>query len=260
MSGERERGIFEKLNLPYSAVAVKFCRNRPEGYEQAEDKDFLCCFLKKCQDEDRPFYISIDNEDCMGKVVLGMMGLDSTHGSNHAAGYMGKEFGAFRTPGANAKLYYEAPIIKRGVINFVVFCPVSKCTFSPDLVICIADTVQAQLLLRASSYISGDIWESKCSYVMSCAWSYVHPYLSGKVNHLFTGMHFGMQRRGTYPPGLHIISIPYQKIDEVVTALYEMKWELPFVCHDEESEREIAELWQRAAKAQEDIDYPVPVD
>lgn len=260
MFGEKEQKIFEKLNMPYPAIAVKLCRNRPQGYEQAQEKDFLCCFLAKAQKENRPFYISVDNEDCMGKVVLGMMGLDSPHGSNHGAGYMGKELGAFRTAGANARLYYDAPLIKRGIVNFVLFCPVSQCNFDPDLVICVADTTAGQLLLRASSYISGEIWESKCSYVMSCAWSYVYPYISGKVNHLFTGMHLGMQMKGVYPPGLHIISIPYQKLGEIVQALYEMEWVLPFVCKDEESVRKVEAMQEFVGKLRDDINFPVPID
>ena len=259
MFDARKQEIFAKLELPYPAVAVKFCRNRPAGFEQAEGKEFLCCFLKKAQTEGHPFYISMDNEDCMGKVVLGMMGLDSPHGSNHGAGYMGVELGAFRTPGANARLYYDAPMIKRGIVNFVLFCPVSQCRFDPDLVICVADTPTAQLILRASSYRSGDIWESKSSFVMSCAWSYVYPYISGKVNHLFTGMHLGMQMKGVYPPGLHILSIPYQKLDEVVDCLYEMEWVLPKFRKDPESVRLCPERDEYVAKLRDDINFPTEI-
>lgn len=260
MFTDRERSILKKLEMPYPAVAVKLCRNRPEGYEQAEEKDFLCCFLAKAQNENRAFYITMDNETCMGKVVLGMMGLDSAHGSNHGAGYMGKELGAFRTAAANARLYYEAPMIKKGIVNYVLFCPADLCDFTPDILICVADTRSAQLLLRASSYTSGDIWEAKGSYVMSCAWSYVYPYISGKVNHLFTGMHLGMQMKGVYPPGLHIITIPYQKLDEIINALYDMEWVLPFVCHDEESRAKVAKMTEYVEKLRDDTDYPIPMD
>lgn len=260
MFGAREREIFARLDLPYPAVAVRFCRNRPEGYEQVGETDHLCCFLKRAQEENRAFYITIDNEDCMGKVVLGMLGLDSPDGANHASGNMGRQLGAFRTPAANARLYYNAPMFKRDTVNFVLFCPVSLCSFHPDLVLCVADTERAQLLLRASSYSSGDVWESKCSYVMSCAWAYVYPYVSGKVNHLFTGMHFGMRMKGVYPPGLHIISIPYQKLDEVVTALYEMEWDIPFLRQDPESKQRLEALDRLADRAKHDIQFPLPVD
>jgi uncharacterized protein (DUF169 family) len=219
MLSKQAKKIFSDLELPYPAVAIKFCRNRPDSLQRAENIDPFCSFLKTAQDENRAFFTTVENDKCMGKVVLGMTDLETNHGS----GQVGYEMGLFKTAAANARLYHEATMLKRGVCNFVVFCPVSLCEFDPDLVICIAPTEQAQLLLRATSYISGDLWESKCSYVMSCAWTYVYPYISGKVNHLFTGMHLGLQIRQSYPPGLHIITIPYQKLDEVVAALNEME-------------------------------------
>ena len=260
MFGEREKAIFEKLNMPYPAVAVKFCRNRPKDIEQAPEKDLLCCFINKAQKSDKPFYITVDNEDCMGKVVLGMLPLDSDSGSNHAAGYMGRELGAFRTAAANARLYYQAPMLKQNIVHYVVFCPVAKCDFTPDVVICVADTRATQLLLRASSYSSGDIWESKCSYVMSCAWSFVQPFITGKVNYFSTGMQLGMQRKGVYPEGLHIVSIPFPKLDEVVNALYEMEWVLPYVCHDEESNAKVEKMFEYVGQITEETGFPVPVD
>jgi uncharacterized protein (DUF169 family) len=249
MLSKQAKIAFSELDLQYSAIAVKFCRNRPEGYTRAEGIDAFCCFLKKAQDENRAFYTTVENDKCMGKVVLGMVELET----NHVSGQVGYEMGLFRTPAANARLYYEAPMLKRGVCNYVVFCPVALCDFDPDLVICVAPTEKAQILLRATSYISGDLWESKCSYVMSCSWTYTYPYVSGKVNHLFTGMHLGLQIWKAYPPGLHIISIPYQKIDEVVTALNEME-QVPLELRtDPESRRENERLHARLDELTADI-------
>ena len=242
MLSETAKKVFADLNMPYIAVAIKFCRNKPEGYEQAEGVDVFCSFLKKVQMEKKPFYFTVDNGKCMGRFILGMMDLETNHGS----GQVGAELNVFKSPAPNARLYYDAPTLKRGVCNFVVFCPVDQCTFDPDLVICIADPNQAQLLLRATSYISGDLWESKCAYVMSCSWTYAYPYITGKVNHLFTGMHLGLQLQGTYPAGLHIISIPYNKLDEVARALAEMK-------------HEPDDMNERVEKIRDDINFPVKI-
>ncbi len=252
MFGEREREIFARLKMPYEAVAVRFCRNRPEGYAQAEGKDKLCVFLRRAQDGADPFFITVDNEDCMGKVVLGMTDLET----NHASGQVGCAMGMFRTPAANARLYYQAPMFRRGTVNYVLFAPVSKCAFQPDLVVCVADTDSGQLLLRASSYRSGDLWESKCACVMSCAWTYVYPYLSGKINHLFTGMHMGLRLEGLYPPGLHILAIPYQKLDEVMDSLEEMDWNPVGMVKDEHSGAVMEEM----DRLREDIRRPFPVN
>ncbi len=251
MFSETAKKAFEDLNLPYRPIALKFCRNKPEGIQQAEGVDVFCSFLKKAQEGSRPFYTTVDNDKCMGRVVLGMMDLETNHGS----GQVGYELGVFRSPAPNARLYYEAPTLKRGICNFVVFCPISQCNFDPDLVVCIADTQQAQLLLRATSYISGDLWESKSSYVMSCSWTYVYPYISGKVNHLFTGMHLGLQIQSTYPAGLHILSIPYQKLDEVVTALTEMRHIPAEIGTDAASVREAEETHKKLEQLA-DINVP----
>ena len=255
MFDEKAKKAFAELALPYSPVAVKFCRNRPAGYEQAEGIDVFCSYLKRAQDENRPFYTTVENDKCMGKVVLGMTDLETNHGS----GQVGCAMGLFRTPAANARLYYEATMLKRGVCNYVVFCPVALCDFEPDLVICVAPTEQAQLLLRATSYISGDLWESKCSYVMSCAWTYAYPYVSGKVNHLFTGMHLGLQLQGAYPPGLHILTIPYQKLDEVVTALGEMVNVPLDLRKDPESKAQSKAMFAHLDELAADITAPVKI-
>ena len=123
MLSQQQKEMFAKLNMPYEAVAVKFLRNRPAGYEPAEGKGMFCAFLKRAQEEHRAFYITVDNEDCMGKVVMGMKELETNHGS----GQVGCEMGMFRTPAANARLYYEAPTMKRGTVNSVP----SPCVSSP---------------------------------------------------------------------------------------------------------------------------------
>jgi len=255
MYGEKMSRVFAELNMPYRAVAVKFCRNRPSGYEQYEGEDMFCGFLKYAQDTGKSFYIAKENEKCMGSVILGFKDMDTNHGS----GQVGALMGAFKTPAANARLYYEAPMLKPGMCNFVVFAPVETCTFNPDLVVCVCDTHSAWRILHASSYISGDPWESKCSYVMSCSWTYVYPYITGKVNHLFTGMHMGLKIKKLYPEGLHILSIPYQKLDEIVNALDEMD-PLPINFRtDDESvarEKQLTEYWK---SMENDIDIPFEV-
>ena len=219
MFGEQAKKAFADLNLPYSAVAVKFCYNKPAGYEQYQGEEPFCKFARIVQDENRCFYITVDNEKCMGKCVLGMKEFDA----GHASGLTGDMREIYRSASQNALLYHRGTFLQPGTCNYVLFAPVALCRFEPDVVLCVADTDSCGLLLRATSYISGDLWESKCAYVMGCGWTYTYPFISGKVNHLFTGMHLGMKLLGVYPAGLHIITIPFQKLDEVVTALTEMR-------------------------------------
>ena len=116
---------------------------------------------------------------------------------------------------------------------------------------CLADFPQSDILMRATSYISGDLWESVSSPVISCAWMYAYPIISEKVNHITTGYYHGLKRRKAYPAGLRMIAIPFQKIDEVVTALEEMPWTPIAFREDEESKAELEKRmgnWQCMAK------------
>ena len=80
----------------------------------------------------------------------------------------------------------------KDTINYVVLSPLDKLTFEPDLLIFMTTARQAEILLRAMSYSTGELWETKKTGVLGCAWLYVYPYQSGKVNYVPTGMSFGM--------------------------------------------------------------------
>ena len=167
-----------------------------------------------------------------------------------ASGQAGQDFEMYRTASGCRKLYQEMPRIIRGTVNYVVFSPVKDCNFDPDLIMCIADIEKADIIMRATSYISGDFWESKSTPVISCSWMYAYPVISGKVNHITTGFYHGLKRRKAYPAGLRMISIPFQKIDEVVQALDEMPWTAIAFREDEESKAELKrrmEHWQEMA-------------
>ena len=182
----------------------------------------LCQFVSYAQKTHSSFYIDKTNEDCMGRTVLGMV-QEPPLGASGQAGF---DFGVFRNQDANSRLYYNIPIAIRDTINYVIFSPIDQCEFNPDVVVFVGDSDMADIVMRATSYISGDLWESKSSSVLSCAWTYMYTWLSGKVNHCQTGMHHGMGRRKVYPKGLHIVSVPYQKLDEVCLALRQMDWQL----------------------------------
>lgn len=233
MLSKHDKELFDKLELDYPAVAVKFCFSKPENAERASKTLSFCQFIKEAQDTGRQFYITKEDDNCFGKMVLGMIEIPPFA----ASGQAGYDFGVYRTQAPNARLYDMIPKLVSGSVNYVLFSPVSICNFDPDLIIAVANTSKADVIMRATSYISGDLWESKSSCVLSCAWLYAYTYLSGKVNFLITGMHHGLKRRKTYPAGLHIIAIPYQKLCEFLKSLAEMDWELIAMKEDDESKR-----------------------
>jgi uncharacterized protein (DUF169 family) len=140
------------------------------------------------------------------------------------------EFGVileiFQDARANKNLAKQNYALDKGTVNYVVFAPLDKISFEPDLLVFMATPRQAEILLRAMTYSTGEIYESKTSTALSCSWLYVYPYITGKVNYYITGMGFGSIGREVFAPGWVLVSIPYQWLSVVTQNLKEMKWDL----------------------------------
>ncbi len=248
MFGEKAKEQFNKLGMEYPAVALKFHAVKPQDIPPYKgEKLAFCQYLKYAQENAVTFYITKEDDACYGKMPLGMIEKPPVT----ASGQAGADFEIYRTPVACQQLYQKLPVLVPGTVNYVQYAQVGICDFEPDLIICVADFPQSDILMRATSYISGDLWESKSSPVISCAWMYAYPVISGKVNHITTGFYHGLKRRKAYPAGLRMIAIPFQKIDEVVTALEEMPWTPIAFREDEESKSELKrrmDNWQAMAK------------
>lgn len=212
--------IFDKLNLEKPPVGVKFSYLKPEGFEKLEKKERLCEFLGEAQRIKKPFYIDKENENCYGKKVLGMESVPPFAES----GLIGSGLEIFQDPRANARLYYKVPFLKLGTVNYVVFSSIDKMTFDPDLLMITANVGQAELILRAMSYSTGELWVSKHSFVLGCAWLYAYPYITGKVNYIVSGTTFGSKVLKEPPEGYITISIPHDWIPVITRNLREMPW------------------------------------
>jgi uncharacterized protein (DUF169 family) len=222
---QTDLSIWKKLNLEKPPVGVKFLFEKPEGIELLNKKLALCAMLPEAHQRKTAFYFTKDQEDCFGKAPLGMMGEESVGAA--ASGLLGYKLEFFQEPRANTRLYRQNPSLVKGSVNYVVFAPLNAITFEPDLLVLMTTPKEAELILRATTYSTGDLYESKTSIALSCAWLYAYPYISGKINHFITGLGFGTIGRKVFQPGWVLISIPYDKIPMMTDNLKEMKWVVP---------------------------------
>lgn len=215
--------VFEGIGFEKSPVGVKFFFEKPKDMPRLEKRLGLCEVLKEAHERDHGFYIDRDNEDCVGKVVLGMVDVSPVL----EAGQLGPELGIYEQPRANMRIYRHFPKFPRGTVNYVAFARLDCLDFDPDLLVLYATARQAGLVLRAMSYSTGEIWEPKSMPVVACGWLYVYPFMTGKVNYLVTGMSYGMIAREVFPEGKVLVSIPWNWIPTIVENLKRMQWELP---------------------------------
>jgi uncharacterized protein (DUF169 family) len=225
---QTDLSIYSKFNFERAPVSVKFLPSRPEGIEQLDKSMALCEMIKEAQQRGTPFYIDKDNEDCAGAMILGMVAP-----AQHAGGgELGVKWGIYQEARVNERMVAGAPRITPGNINFVVFSPLEQITFQPDLLFLVATVSQAEIVLRAMSYSTGELWSSKATSGGACAYLFAYPYLSGKVNYITTGLTLGLKGRRVYPEGLLLFAIPYDQIPIITQNLENMEWVLPAYTDD----------------------------
>ncbi len=220
----QDLSIYKRFKFEYAPVAVKFLLPKPdEGIKQLNKTLSLCEMIMEARVRNEPFYITKNNEECVGKVALGMVDLAVPV----EGGLVGPQFGIYQEDRANNALFRHAPMFRRGLVNFAVFSTLEKLTFEPDLLIMNTDVEQAEIIIRAMSYSTGDPVESKLTPALGCSWIFVYPFLTGKANYMITGTTFGAKAKEAFKPGMFLFSIPYQQLPTVTQNLKEMEWHLP---------------------------------
>ena len=220
---QTDLSIFDRFGFEKPPVGVKFLYFKPKGVRQLGKSMAFCEMVGEAQRRRTPFYLSKENENCFGKVVLGMEEMSSWG----KAGELGPGFEIFQEPRANTRIYRYVPMFPVGTVNYVVFSRLDKLTFEPDLLILMATASQAEIVLRAMSYSTGEVWESKTMSVLGCAWVFIYPYQTGKINYVPTGLTFGMKAHEVFPEGWILMSIPWDWMPIITQNLREMKWVLP---------------------------------
>jgi uncharacterized protein (DUF169 family) len=216
----KDFSILGKFEFDVQPVGVKFLNKRPDSVKRLEGNFALCEMFKRAQ-EGNAFFADKESHACdAGLYVLGQAEVPET--------YISGEFGAglkiFEDPRSASRLYQYIPRISKGVVNYVIFSPLSQITFDPDVLIILAKPSQTEILLRAMSYRTGKMWLSRSSPAIGCGWIYAYPYLTGELNYIITGLGHGMKRRKLFPEGRQIISIPFDLLPAMLQSLQDMPW------------------------------------
>lgn len=213
------------LGLALPPIGVKFSFFKPEGIEplEADAALSLCEIFKKVQDENRPLYFSKDHQEtCVGKILLGM----EDFAPFAESGQIGERLGVFEEARANQHFYQFVPKLDRNITNYVAFSPADQLNFEPDVLVLAAPPEQAEIIMRAVTYSTGEMYKSSCTPVMGCAWFLLYPYKTGDVNFIVPALVHGPRGRELWPADTLLISIPYRWIPTVLTNLTRMEHHL----------------------------------
>ena len=220
---KKDLAILDKFDFDVRPVGVKFSAKQPDMVERLNENMAFCEMLKRAL-EGNAFFADEKNHTCeAGLYVLGQADAPEPF----ISGQFGAGLQIFDGPRSASRLYLYIPKIGKGVVNYVAFSPLDKLSFEPDVLILLANAPQTEILLRAMSYKTGQMWQSKFSAAIGCAWTYIYPYLTGELNYSITGLGHGMKRRKLFPEGRQIISIPFDIFSSLLQTLQDMPWVLP---------------------------------
>jgi uncharacterized protein (DUF169 family) len=225
---QHDFSILDKFEFKYAPVGFKYFNVESDvetlGLEKLDKRIAWCQMLLEAQ-TGKAFYAEADNQFCEPGIFL------TGHGKIDpiaAGGRIGPPFEIFPDERANRRVYNQITCLAVGSVHSTGFASLDKMTFDPDVLILTCDNMnQAERVLRATQYDTGDLIESRMTYVMACNWMFNYPYVSGKINTVTTGISYGMKMYKLYPAGMQIVSIPWHHIDRVLTNMKKMPWTVP---------------------------------
>jgi len=216
---QQDLSVFNKFNFEVLPVGVKFLPTKPDGIKRLNKILDFCEMLVEAQ-SGSSFYAIKEDFTCIGPLLLGMVEGDSIFQS----GQVGPKLEVFKEARANRRIYKFIPKLEKDTVNYVAFSPLDQLSFEPDVLVVTANPRQAEILLRANSYTTGQMWSAKGTPVAACAWLYIYPYVSGELNFTMPIFSFGMRSRRLFPEGMLLISIPWDLLPSIVENLQDMNW------------------------------------
>jgi len=216
--------ILNKLELENQPVGIKFLFNKPGGIKKL-DKNLAFCLMPEEAQNSGAFYVDETNFECAGPLCLGLTNDDPFS----VAGQIGTKLGLgiFQEARANRRIYEGLPTLRKGTCHFVIFSPMEEMDFDPDVLLITGTARQAEIVLRSYTYSTGEMYISRTTPVIGCAWTFVYPYISGKLNYVVEGICFGHIAREVSTMGYVTIAIPFNLTKTMVDNLHEMTWVLP---------------------------------
>lgn len=118
---------------------------------------------------------------------------------------------------AGARTQAEVPRLPKADTHCVVFAPLDKCDFEPDVVICYGNAAQIVRLIQGSQYNTGGSLECKFAGRTACGAEVIVPYLTDKCNLIVPGG--GERVFGMTADDELAFAVPYSQMKNVISGV-----------------------------------------
>jgi len=221
---ELGKELNEILELKNEPVAIKWSVKEPKNIEKEEGKSRFCAKLEKAM-KGEIFYATAEEEECLGGARYS--------GLKDMRDYPPKiQSGAFLVPRG---VYKDIPAVQRswkyesnidpGIFNAVIFSPLSKAEFDPDVIFMVCNAKQGMEILHANAYDSGSHAKGADAAPV-CSSMAAAPYMTGKVTYGFGDV--AARKNMSINQEDIMVSIPASELSRIVSNLEEMRTKMFF--------------------------------
>ena len=212
--------IKEHLGLTKSPVAVKFVLREediPEGIKKIEKGARHCELVQKAASTGEVFYATAGEQACKGgAAALGVI----EPPEKIKTGEMYHSLGRFSSLGSAKRTVDAIPKIDN-MMYALVYAPLEKAEFDPDVIVVICNPAQAMKLAQALVYTLGGRVEADFAGIQSvCADAVAGPFTTKRPN--ITLGCTGSRKYADIQPDEVIVGLTGENIGCVVNALENM--------------------------------------
>lgn len=174
--------LIDIFRLETSPVAVKLVSNVqdiPEGIERIQEPTRHCQMVDNVRRTGSSFYTLVEDQKCRGgAAVMGLREMDE----KLAKGEVYYKLGAFSTPNAARRTMQKVPRVPSGSTKAVIYEPLEKAEFLPDVIVIIGTPKQMMQMSQALLYKHGGRVSADFAGKQSlCADGVAEPYMNGQI-------------------------------------------------------------------------------
>lgn len=214
------RELKERLGLEKSPVAIKFILREediPEGIQKIDANIRHCEMVQKAA-QGEMFYATAEEQVCKGGAAA--IGLMETP-EKIKTGEFYQSLGRFSSLGSAKRTMESIPKIDP-MMKAIIYSPLEKVNFNPDVIVVIGNPAQAMRLAQAMVYTRGGRVEASFSGIQSvCGDAVAGPFVNNTAN--FTLGCSGSRQFAGIKEDEVIVGMNGENIGCVVTALVSMK-------------------------------------
>jgi len=209
----------EILKLEREPVAIKWSLREPTNVAKEAEKSRFCTKLDKAS-KGEIFYSTVEEEECMGGMRYSGMKDRRELPKNMQSGSFLVPAGVYKSVPAVQRSWQNNKAIDAGIFSALIFSPLTKAYFIPDIVFIICNSEQAMMVLHANAYDSGSHGLGADSGPI-CSSMAAIPYITGKVTYGFGDI--GSRNNMELKPEDVMVTIPGADLERILTNLKEMK-------------------------------------